>query len=217
MDKEPCWKSIGVWAPDGASCPMLKDLVHCRNCEVFAAHGRSLLDREAPAGYLEEWLEHLAKERESAPGDTESVLIFRLEDEWLAMPTTAFKGVHPVCKVHRMPHRSDEVFLGLANLGGMLELCFSLKALFGMKGVVDPSRNAKPRLLSIERDAQRWVFEVDEIAGIARRQIKDSSNVPVTVANASANFTKCVFQHEGRTVGLLEDELLICALKRRIS
>ncbi len=214
----PCWNLIGVWSESGPSCPTLKEIVHCRNCEVFASHGRSLLDSKPPEGYLGDWLEHIAVEREEEDGETESALVFRLEDEWLAIRTTAFKGVHPVCAVHMIPHRSDEVFLGMANIDGMLELCFSLKALFGIRSSApEDAPRARSRFLVLERSSQRWVFGADEIAGIVRRRLKNASNVPVTVSSSSANFTRCVFNSEGRAIGLLDEELLISALRRRIS
>ena len=76
---------IGV--SGNGTCPELAKVVHCRNCPVYAAGGRSLLEREPPAEYLHEWTQALAEKDEDTAADTLSVLIFRLGREWLALPT----------------------------------------------------------------------------------------------------------------------------------
>src|SRR4051794_38534309 len=84
---DDCWNRIGV--SGDRSCPELAGFIHCRNCPVFASAARAFFDRPAPEGYLAEWNERLA----SAPATTAideatvSLLIFRLQDEWLALGT----------------------------------------------------------------------------------------------------------------------------------
>jgi chemotaxis-related protein WspD len=84
-----CWNRIGVWGD--ATCVELNEAVHCQNCPVYAAAGRSLLDREAPSGYLSEWTHVVAGENQDRVFDTVSALVFRLQKEWLALPTQLFK------------------------------------------------------------------------------------------------------------------------------
>src|SRR5947209_7840285 len=86
-----CWNTIGVRGD--RSCPELVEFVHCQNCPVFAAAGRGLLDAPSPEGYLEEWTERLAEELEELSCDTRSVLVFRVADEWLALPVEALVEV----------------------------------------------------------------------------------------------------------------------------
>ena len=45
-----CWDRIGVQGD--ASCPELKQHVHCRNCPVYSAGAMQLLDREMAADAL---------------------------------------------------------------------------------------------------------------------------------------------------------------------
>jgi Magnesium chelatase, subunit ChlI len=40
-ERNDCWNQIGVFG-DG-TCPELAKVIHCRNCPVYAAGGRSLL------------------------------------------------------------------------------------------------------------------------------------------------------------------------------
>jgi chemotaxis-related protein WspD len=84
--RNDCWNQIGV-AGDG-TCPELEKVIHCRNCPVYSAGGRHLPEREPPEDYLREWTRALAEEKdEDKAADTLSVLIFRLGQEWLALPT----------------------------------------------------------------------------------------------------------------------------------
>ena len=81
---EQCWNRIGVRGD--RSCPELLKFTHCNNCPVFAAAGRRFLDAPSPAGYLDEWTTRLAARDDTREGDESSVLVFRLGDEWLALP-----------------------------------------------------------------------------------------------------------------------------------
>ena len=83
--RDACWNRIGVWGD--RSCPELAKVTHCHNCPVFAAAGRRFLDAPSPPDYLDEWTARLAAPgATAATGDESSVLVFRLGDEWLALP-----------------------------------------------------------------------------------------------------------------------------------
>ena len=96
-----CWNTIGVRGD--RSCPELAEFVHCQNCPVFAAAGRRFLDAPSPNGYLDEWTDRLAEIPEMASCDTISALVFRLADEWLALPVHALVEVTTPRPVHRVP------------------------------------------------------------------------------------------------------------------
>lgn len=209
-----CWNRIGVWASE-RSCPKLKDVVHCRNCDEFISGGRSLLDREPDAAYLEEWTELIANEREELSESTDSVIVFRLENERFAFPAVIFREIEEAKDIHKIPHKADEVFLGLTNIKGELQLCFSLKAFLGIDET-GSSTESKHRFMVVNRGGYSWVFPADEIFGIYKYDINDIQNIPATVSKAGSNYTKSVFKLEGKTIGLLDDELIIYALKRRI-
>src|SRR3954470_7772540 len=145
-----CWNRIGT--SGDRSCPELQTHVHCRNCPVFASAARAFFDRPAPGGYLAEWTRWLAQSEE--PGGHEAgetiaggerdrvgVLIFRLGQEWLAFRTqTVAEGTLPR-PVHRIPHRSNDVLIGLVNLRGQLQLCISLSGLLGVESALGPPRS----------------------------------------------------------------------------
>ena len=72
-------------------------------------------------------------------------------------------------------------------------------------------------MLVIQSGGECWVFPVDQVLGVFRCNEGDEQNVPVTVSKASGTFTKKVIIYDQREVGLLDDELLIYTLQRRIS
>jgi chemotaxis-related protein WspD len=223
-----CWNSIGVRGD--RSCPELAKVVHCQNCPVFAAAGRRFLDAPSPPGYLEEWTERLAAPAEETAADREGVLVFRLADEWLALPVRVLAEVTAPRPVHRVPYRAG-LLAGLVNIRGELYLCAHLAKLLGVApkagapGGAGPSRNgdrqsrptlAPERLLVVRRDADRWVFPVDAVEKVVRVARDGIGPPPATVGRAAAHLSRGVFAWEGRTVGLLDDGRLFEALRARL-
>ncbi|MCI0658189.1 MAG: chemotaxis protein CheW, partial [Acidobacteria bacterium] len=128
-----CWNRIGVRGDH--SCPELLKVVHCHNCPVFAAAGRRFLDAPSPTGYLEEWTERLISPIEETATDLQSVLIFRLGEEWLALRVQVLLEVTIPRPVHRIPHRT-ELLAGLVNIRGELYLCVRLVDVLGIRSEV---------------------------------------------------------------------------------
>src|SRR5580692_7426061 len=88
-----CWQQIGVWGD--RSCPELQKVTHCHNCPVFAAAGRRFLDAPSPADYLVEWTARLGTSEDDELGEELSILVFRISDEWLALPVNVLVEVTP--------------------------------------------------------------------------------------------------------------------------
>src|SRR5262245_26428248 len=109
-----CWNTIGVRG-DG-SCPELKQHAHCRNCPVYAAAATELL-RAAPADEaLEDETTHFAESKaDQNGGAVDSVVIFRVANEWLALPTSVVTEVADPRPVHALPHRTGGIVLGVTN------------------------------------------------------------------------------------------------------
>ena len=217
-----CWNQIGVGGD--RACPELKTFIHCRNCPVYSAAGRSLLEREVPQGYLDEWT-HLLRStvgvtNRVAPIGTISVGIFRLEGEWLALSAKTIKEVTQNCLIRTLPHRSNNILLGLVNIRGEIQLCISLKAFLGLDTPDTNNQHLSPvvyeRMVVVERDENRWVFPVDEISGIHRIQPNELGNVPSTVSKVSDTYTKGVIDWQDQSVSYLDDELLFFALSRKV-
>jgi len=218
-ERHDCWNQIGVFG-DG-TCPELAKVIHCRNCPVYAAGGRSLLEREPPADYLREWTQALAEAKdEDRAEDMLSVLIFRLGREWLALPTHVCQEVAEMRPIHILPHRSGPVLLGLVNIRGQIRLCVSLRELLGLEPGDDSGRtmnHKNPRcLVVIAGDSDHWVLLVDELHGIQRVHLSAIREAPVTVAKAAPRLTKGVIDWQDTGVGYLDDGLLFLALRKEV-
>lgn len=212
-----CWNQIGVWGD--RSCPELKTYIHCRNCPAYSVAGRKLLEREAPPEYLDEWTSLLTQEKEEQAIDIISVGMFRLGEEWLALPAPVFKEVTEPSLIHSLPHRSNKILLGIVSIRGEIHICISLSDLLGLDAAA-PSQNMSPiiykRMVVVEKEENRWVFPVDEIYGIHRVHPVDLRNVPATVAHATGTYTKTMFVWQDKSVSYLDDELLFYTFNRKI-
>lgn len=210
--KDQCWNRIGVRGD--RSCSELLKVTHCNNCPVFAAAGRRFLDAPAPVGYRDEWTERLAARDDTREGDESSVLVFRLGDEWLALPVTVLVEVTRPRAIHRIPHRGG-LLAGMANIRGELHLCMRLDLLLGvnMQEESDPELR---RLVVIRRENEGWVFTADEVDQVHRVLLPDLTAAAPTLARAQGKMTRGVFPHGSRAVGLLDDARLFQALRERI-
>lgn len=217
-----CWNTIGI-AGD-RSCPELKPLIHCRNCPVYESAAKAFFDRPAPAGYLDDWARALADPWIETDVQYLSVLIFRLENEWLALATQVVVEVTSRSPVHVIPHRSSDVLVGMVNLRGKLELMVALPALLGIEPSDATKHSAEPttavaiagaRLVVIRKDASTWVFEADEVPGVRRFPRNVLENVPSTLANPETSFSQLVIPWHGRSVGFLDEHRLFSALAGR--
>lgn len=205
-----CWNRIGVRGD--RSCGELAKVGHCHNCPVFSTAGRRFLDAPSPDGYLEEWTRRLAAPIEEAATDLAGVLVFRVGEEWLALTVGVLVEVTTPRPVHRVPHRGG-VLAGLVNIRGELHLCVHLDQVLGIRRLpnVEPAR-----LLVVQREADRWVFPVDEVDQVQRVPMGDLTPVPPTVGRALGHLTRGVFRRQRGPVGLLNDGRLMEALRARM-
>ncbi|MDD3117762.1 MAG: chemotaxis protein CheW [Victivallales bacterium] len=214
-----CWNLIGTMAPDGAGCPRLTELVHCRNCPYFQQQSRRLLETPPPPGYLRQWGEAVAAEREAPGPHSAALLVFRLEQEWLALPAATIGRVGLPAPVHRLPFKSDAVLLGLVNIDGHLQLLFSLKKQLGIESAATPLTPPLfgARLVEAETNGFAWAFVADEVAEVRCYDLRTAGNIPPTIAGLPTDYIREIFSDAGRTVGVLDDELLVGGWQRRLS
>lgn len=215
-----CWNSIGV-AGD-RSCPELQDFIHCRELSGVFGGSATFFDRPAPEGYLADWSRWLAISTRQARGEGNerdddtiqsqgpiSVLIFRLGEEWLAFRTQAVAEVTTLRPVHRVPHRSNQIFTGLVNLQGQVQLCVSLHGLLG-SAMGSPSR----LVVLQDRDrAETWAFAADMVLGVERVPYSQWREAPSTLSNPAVGFSQAVLSWNGRSIGLLDEQRVFAALR----
>jgi chemotaxis-related protein WspD len=213
---DDCWNKIGVRG-DG-SCPELKQHAHCRNCPVYASVAADLL-RSAPIdSSLAGRTEHFARAKSVDEGETASLLIFRVQAEWLALPTAVVTEVANPRPVHSLPHRNG-VVLGVTNVRGELLISASLGLILGLRSDSRQvaNRTSYARLLVLRRDDVRAVCPVDEVHGVHRFDPGTLKEVPTTLARATARYSTNLLPWNGRTVGVLDDQLLFYTLRRSVA
>jgi len=224
-----CWRHIGVTGD--RSCGELQTYIHCRNCPVMAEAARAFFDRSAPTGYLESWSGILEERGSRSDPEVVSVLVFRLANEWLALPAAVLVEVTKDRRFHRVPHRTGGVLEGLVNIRGQLQLCVSARRLLGIDGeaqgpgspaTVQATDDATElrRLLVVERQGRhgpdRWVFPVDQVAGVVRVGQTTLRAVPATVSQSGARYSQALFDWQGVIVGLLDETRFFDALHEQV-
>jgi chemotaxis-related protein WspD len=188
-----------------------------------AQTARNLLDRPLPPGYREEWARHFArsdrglKGQDTASDDSKTVMIFRLGEEWLALPTGILHDVVEPKPVRSLPHRRDAIVLGLVNIRGELLLCVSLHALLHIEDKAT-TRSARAdslrRLVVMGRKDRRLAFAADETYGVQRYDRSAVLAVPATISMAASAFTTSMLIWEDRSVGCLDETLVLDMLDR---
>jgi chemotaxis-related protein WspD len=218
MSLDHCWNTIGVRG-DG-SCSELTRHLHCHNCPAFSGAAQSLLDRDTPADYVETSTGHFAQPRVAVQRATQSVMIFRIGAEWLALPTSVVSEVGHLRQVHSLPHRRNHIE-GVVNVHGELLVCVSLRRMLGLAeepaSAPSPARTPRSSLIVIHHEGVRAVCPVDEVHGIHQVQPKQLQDVPATVAKSASTYTRKVLPWRERSVGVLNEQLLFIALKRSLA
>ncbi len=226
FDINDCWNKIGVWGREMPRCPELESVVHCINCKVYADAGRRLLDRNAPAEYIDERTAEVIKEgKKNQNRNTLSVVVFRVGDEWLGLPTNIFQEVVEFRKIHSIPHRRGKILRGLVNIRGELQLCVSLGKLLGIRcGEVHGNNvinGVYERMMLISKGDARYVFPVGEVRGILRYAQMELLSQPATALHNANNYL-CGMLHwnekgQERHIGCLDENLLFTSLERGVA
>ena len=211
-DVDDCWNRIGIRGDK--SCGQLADHVHCRNCPVYAAAAKRILDRLPPQ--MED-VDDGAAAGESA--NLSTLLVFRVHREWLGLPTRALDEVAGIRRILSLPHRRDPAMLGVANVRGSLTVCVSLARLLGLEAPAgDPrERPATARMLLLGGAGRAVVAPVDEVEGIHAVDLDRLEPLPATVEGASLKYSRGMARCGGRAVGVLDENLLMQALERSLA
>ncbi|TPI72558.1 chemotaxis protein CheW [Mesorhizobium sp. B2-8-9] len=218
---DDCWRQIGVRGD--RSCALLDQHLHCRNCPAYKKIARSLLDRATPSAYPTGWPDKPSRaELDSADEEAlQTAVLFRLGEEWLALPVAIFHEVAESRRVHSLPHRRNGAVLGIANVRGELLICVSLSELLGIdeRKEAEQGKRAKAfrRLVVVGELDKRVAFTVDEIHGLHRYREHDTLAVPATIGKALSAATVAVLPWRGRAVGCLDPGQLLTMLDRSIA
>lgn len=127
----------------------------------LTAHG--IFSQPMPSGYRDELQRLMAERPEDTSRATTSLLLFRLGEFHLAIPTRTAWAIAPVLHYARIPHRSGTVLLGLVAFRGHILPCCSLARLLNTSR--RKQKQSKTLILE-EAPGRRWAIPVDTILGV---------------------------------------------------
>ena len=217
---DDCWNRIGVWREKDERCPELDRVIHCRNCSIYSAAGRTLLNREPPEDYKNEWTKILSQEKKEVSLNVKTAFVFRAGSEWLALPANMIHEVVHMSRIHPIPNVNNQVLRGVVNIHGKLELCVSIGRILGIEKLEktaaadDPGYINQERLIVVKQDNDLITFPVSEVLGIIRYTPEMIKDLPVTVAGSKAAYTMGILSIEDKDVGLLKDKPLFKTLTK---
>lgn len=235
---DDCWRRIGVTG-DG-SCALLATHIHCRNCPTYSAAATALLD-QLPA--VVQSFDATPRTRATATSGEQglSCLIFRVHEQWLALPTAALTEVCPRSPTHSLPHQRHPAVLGLASVRGSLLVCLSLPALLklpsasggshaeGMHAYADEnsvSTSARmsgdvdahqERLLIIGTGRNAIALPVNEAAAVERVPTSALLPLPASLSRTAGHLSRAVFFRKQQHVGLLDPQALHGAIAKALA
>jgi len=200
VELDHCWRRIGVQGGDH-SCERLLENLHCRNCPVYAAAARTLLDRESAIDDSSDWL---SDPRRSISART--ALVFRLGKQWLGLPPAMVAEVAANPPVRRLAHRTDGRIEGVVNVRGELRLCISLIELLGLgvRGIVETGA----RLVLIEDEGGLLAFRCDEVRGLLPYASDDVQPPPDTLPEPLDACVEALLPTDSGHVALLDGHAL---------
>lgn len=208
IDMSNCWNTHGVWSNADERCEKLEEYVHCRNCPTFSAGGKKVLDRVAPVGYLKGWRKTLSAKESDHKIDDESVLVFRVNGEWFALPAGCLHEIAEERPVHRIPRNTSQDICGVVNIGGEVRICYSLENILGVNGLTDDemasTAAAISRLIVVLLGGQYYVFCVGQVSGLSWYCRDDVSAVPATLGHDAGDMLLGVIRHDGNNVAVLD-------------
>ena len=215
-----CWNSIGVWGREWPRCPLLLDVIHCRNCDKYIAAGQRALQQPVPEEYQQEWTRLLARKKDTDIGHQLTVIIFRVGDEWFSLPVNYLQHVEARRAIHSVPHRNSAIVKGIVNVAGEVKMCFSLGALLGIEqaSMLDATLRTAvyEGLIVLKNGKHSYVFPVTEVLELGRISLEELKAVPSTVSAAAASYLLGLVRYGERQVGHLDVDLIMAGFERSL-
>jgi chemotaxis-related protein WspD len=160
-----------------------------------------LLDRPIRENDLLQAASRVARPKSQPEPAGQALLVFRIGQEWLALPAECFEHVLPIRPIHTIPHCRGAVH-GLVNVQGQLHLAVRAGAVLDLQRDGESTESA--RLLLARQEETSWAFEVDAIHGFLRLDDDRVQVAPVTLAKSPTSHTRGVFELDDKRVALLD-------------
>lgn len=184
-----------------------------------------LLSRDAPPEYITEWTHRLAQVHEAKSTDVHTALLFRLGEEWLALPAARIREIAESRQPHPLPHRRG-IVQGLISVRSELLVSISLATFLGLKGSADVTHErengvsaprSQEQMVVVVTDRGPLAFAADEVFGFHRFHDEELREVPSTLAQSTATYTLSMLPWKDGTAGYLNDQLLFHAINRSLT
>lgn len=218
---DDCWNRIGNLGDH--SCPRLQEHVRCLNCPVLGRAAALLLDRPLDnagptyASRKQTAEQGAAQVTDADRAQKQAAFVFRVTDEWLALPVSALRQVDRPRPIHALPHRRNGVVLGLVNVRGTLTVAASLVGMLNLDRAADgrhAAREQRPRTLVAEHHGDIAALPVDEVEGVIRYKADAWMPAPATLTHSTAIHASGVIPWRDTTIGLLDPARLFESLAR---
>lgn len=209
---DDCWNRTGIRGD--RSCERLQEHGHCRNCEVHGNAAARLMRRPMPPEYRATWTRHFAEPEAADHAADDAVLVFRVGQEWLALPARHAISVAEEGKPHRLPHRRGNELHGIVNVRGRLHPCMSLSSLLQIDEHAPAAASSAnrhqsgSRILVVELDGMTYALPVQEVHGIHRYRHDELQSVPATLSREAQRYLRGVLHVGEMAAGCLDAELL---------
>lgn len=200
---EDCWNKIGVWSTSPEKCERLLQVIHCRNCDIFSKAGREVLERNAPGGYVTQWQKEIAHQKQEISELTHGVMMFRIGNEWFAISAGSLQEIAELRKIHNVPHNENPNIRGVVNIGGEVDICYSLANLLEITKHEDGEGNYQ-RLMVISYQAERYIFPVSEVRGMIHYGESDVLTAPSTLGPKKSSLINGIFMVDKNSVAILD-------------
>ncbi|MCK4742874.1 MAG: chemotaxis protein CheW [Sulfuriflexus sp.] len=210
-----CWNKIGVWSNGDNRCEKLDNVIHCYNCDIYSNAGRSLLNRESPEGYGDDWADILASGKKLKSKNLQSAVVFRLGSEWLSLPVSIINEITLLKNIYDIPHNHNKKIRGMVNIRGELVICMSLGNLLGVEKPDDDfidDEHSINRLITIREDNGYIVFPVSEIDGIVHYEKEKLATAPDTIRNSTTNLIDGVTIVNDKNIGCIDHVALLAEI-----
>jgi chemotaxis signal transduction protein len=149
--------------------------------QAIASLRQSLLEREAPEGYYDQWLKMLHEGNRTRTGQMTPWIVFRLRQHWFGLPAVTIKQIMPAGPIHPVPGKTSSYLLGIVKAHGELPIAIDLeKLLFG---------DYSSRSLALSHDAQHtghrhiWVEQGLESFIFPSAEVLELQYIPTGTVN----------------------------------
>lgn len=177
-----------------------------------------LLDQPVCAADLAAGAEAASRPAATHVSGTTGVLLFRLDNECLAIPARLLRRTTAYTRPLPIPNRSTGILRGLCNIRGELVLCADLRRLLGLPAhdnaetSGDTGADAR-RMVVIGPAGASWVFEVDALIGVERIDPQSLRLPPMTVEHALGACVAGLTEIAGAGVSVLDGERVLAGFK----